>query len=454
MSGAQEQALILGFVCFFAALALTTVLLLTRVSKFGVFAVANLLFGVMIFGAEAAFGFTGWRSEILAASIVELPAVLLISWVCLALVGGLPGRLNSSPSEPVVRRPRMRNALGLAPAVLLACWISGVLVGLAWPSPAMQPYSSAPVQFLAFKWPISISQTIFAGLASAAFAMAAMSVSSAPVLRLRNGAFAISMAMLATIGGESALLAGVRLWSGNRDRFKIIDSLFFFETIFAVVCFASLVFGVMLRYTPAIAATVLKRVHNGWLPARERLESSGWQSMAGGRTRGVTRVTYRIEEAARLAGLSPPDAERAVAAVQLLAVMLHPSTETGGVTPEAARELYDMEQEILRDEVLASKLRSSLRRRADIAGTPPLYVAPLQDALKAALDLTDTLGVGQEAKARPLWFHLTAVAAEDAGLLDGDGAWRRFGNEEERSAAEEAYRLAKGRLRSQVFGRP
>lgn len=451
MSAAQQQALILGVVCLSTALALATILLLTRVSKFGVFAVANFLLGAVIFGAEVAFGFSGWRSEILAASVVELPAVLLISWVCLALVGGLPGRLNSPPSEPVVRHPWLRRVLGWAPAALLACWMLGVLAGLAWPSPAMHPYASAPAQFLAFKWPISISQTVYASLAATAFAMAATSVSSASVLRVRNGAFAVSMAMLALIGGESALLAGARLWVDSQNRREVVNSLLVFETAVAVVCFASLIFGVALRYTPVIAAAVLSKVHTGWLPARERLESSGWQSLAGGRTRGVARVTYRIEEAARLAGLTRLDAERAVAAIQLIAVMRDPSTETGGITPEAARELHDMEEEILRDEELASKIRSSLQRRADTGDVRPLYVAPLQDALKAALDLTDTQGC--RAEKRPVWFHLAALAAVDAGLVDWSGTLEQFGNGEERSAAVEAYRSAKGRLSSQVFGR-
>ena len=302
MSAAQHQALILGVVCLLAALALTVVLLLTRISKFGVFAVANLMLGSMIFGAEVVFGFTGWRLEILAASVVELPAVLLISWVCLALSGGLPGRLNQPPSEPVVRRPRFRRALGRAPVVLIACWMLGVIVGLVWPSPAMQPYSAAPVQFLAFKWPISVSQTVYAGLSAAVFAMAATSVPGARVLRLRNGAFAISMAMLALIGAESAIIAGARLWVGAQSRREVIHYLFVFETAIAVLCFASLVFGLTLRYTPAIAATVLSKVHNSWLPARERLESFGWQAVTGGRTRGVSRFACRIEEAARLAG--------------------------------------------------------------------------------------------------------------------------------------------------------
>jgi len=454
VSAAQQQALVLGFICLCTAFMLTAVLALTRASKFGIFAVANFLLGAALFGTQVVFGFSGWRSEILAASVVELPAVFLISWVCLAQVGGGPNRPSSSPSEPVVRRPWLRGVLGWAPVALLVSWAFAVLVGLAWPSPAMQPYASAPVQFVLFKWPISISQTVYAGLAAAVFAMAAMSRSSAPVLRLRNGAFSISMVSLALVGGESALIAGVRWWVAGQRRREIIDSLLVFETIIAVVCFAFLVFGLTLRYTPVVAAAVLRKVHTGWLPARERLESSGWQAVAGGRTRGVARVTYRVEEAARLAELPQSDTERAVAAIQLIAVMRASSTKGGGITPDAARELYDMEKEILRDDVLGPKIQASLRRRADTRSSQSLYAAPLEDALKAALDLTDTHKGEADARARPLWFHLVAVASADAGLIDKGDLWKRFGNGSESSAATEVYRTAKGRLRSQVFGGP
>lgn len=210
MSVAQQQALILGSICLAAALVLAVVLALTRASRFGVFAVINFLLGAVLFGTQVAFGFAGWRSEVLAASVVELPAVFLISWVCLAQVGGVSDGTNTSPSEPVVRRPRLRRVLGWAPVALLAPWAFAVFVGFAGPSAAMQPYAPAPVQFLLFKWPMSISQTVYAGLAAAVFAMAAVSRASAPVLRLRNGAFSVSMASLALVGAETTLTAGVR----------------------------------------------------------------------------------------------------------------------------------------------------------------------------------------------------------------------------------------------------
>lgn len=454
MSAAQQQALILGAICLGAAVVLAAVLIMNRVSRFGVFAIINFLLGALLFWAQVVFGFSGWRSEILAASVVELPAVFLISWVCLAQAGGVEGGRSISPSEPVVRRPWLRQTLGWAPLALLVPWIFAVLLGFAWPSAAMQPYAPAPVQFLLFKWPISISQMILAGLAAAVFAMAAISRTSASVLRLRNAAFSVSMASLALVGGESALTAAVRWWVEGPRRREIIDSLLIFETVLAVVCFATLILGLTLRYTPVVASAVLRKVHTGWLPARERFESSGWQAVAGGRTRGVSRVTYRLEEAARLAGISRPDADRALAAIQLIAVMQDPSTEKGGITPQAARELYEMENEIAQDEVLGPKIQASLQRRIDTDGSGSPYAAPMQDALKAALDLTDTRGYDANEAPRPMWFHLVAVASADAGLIDGEHVVRQLGKQVENSQAAEAYRVAKGRLRSQAFRRP
>lgn len=454
MSVAQQQALILGTICLAAALVLTVVLALTRASRFGVFAVINFVLGAALFGSQVAFGFAGWRSEVLAASVVELPAVFLISWVCLAQAGGLARGTNTPPSEPVVRRPRLRRVLGWAPVALLAPWAFAVVVGFAWPSAAMQPYAPAPVQFLLFKWPMSISQTIYAGLAAAVFAMAAVSRASAPVLRLRNAAFSASLVCLALVGGETTITAGVRWWVVGTRRREIIDPLLVFETVLAVVCFATLILGLTLRYTPVVAAAVLRQVHTGWLPARERLESSEWQAMAGGRTRGVARITYRLKEAARLAGIPQPDADRALAAVRLIAVMQDPSTEKGGITPEAARELYEMENEIAQDEVLGPKIQASLQRRADSYGSGAPYAASLQDALKAALDLTDTRKCDADEAPRPMWFQLVAVASADAGLIDEEHAMRQLGERADESAAAEVYRAAKGRLRTQVFRRP
>ena len=78
-----------------------------------------------------------------------------------------------------------------------------------------------------------------------------------------------------------------------------------------------------------------------------------------------------------------------------------------------------------------------------------MYAAPLQDALKAALDLTDKRGELDEGW--PLWFYLAAVASADAGLVDRDMFWEQLGNRAEGSAALELYASAKSRLRSRAF---
>ena len=89
MSAAQDQAFLLCVICLSTALVLAVVLLLTKLSRFGVFAVANFLIAGLLFGTQVVFGFSGWRSEVLAASVSELPVVFLVSWVCLAQAGGL-----------------------------------------------------------------------------------------------------------------------------------------------------------------------------------------------------------------------------------------------------------------------------------------------------------------------------------------------------------------------------
>lgn len=451
MSAAQQQAFVLCFICATSALVLTVVLAFSRATRFGVFAILNLFLASALFGTQVVFGFSGWRSEILAASASELPVVFLVSWVCSAQAGGPTSRPGSPPSEPAVRRPWLRRVLYRAPAILLGLWGAATLMGLVWPSPAMQAHARAPVQFLLFKWPISLGQMIFATLATTVFVVAAVSPASAKVLRLRNVAFALSLGSLALIAAESALFAGVRFWAPDERRGDLIDMLLSFEAVAAGLSFATLALGLALRYTPAIAAAVVREAYTGWLPARERLEALGWHATAGGRTRGIARATYRIEEAAELVGLSRSDKEKSVATVQLMAVMRDTSSETGRITPQSARELYDLEKEILHDEALTSKISAFLGRRRELPDRPYSHAVPMQEALKAALDLSDNDHM--DAKKRPLWFHLASIASVDVGLTDANLVRRCFGSQAEHAEAAKAYQTARDKLRSRTFGK-
>ncbi len=108
MSAAQHQALVLGGVSFVAFVIFLCFLIPSRRTKFSVFAACNLLFVALMFGAVALVDLSGGRAEIMVAVMTELPVVLIVAWVCLALAGGLPSRL---PAEPVARRPWLRTIL-------------------------------------------------------------------------------------------------------------------------------------------------------------------------------------------------------------------------------------------------------------------------------------------------------------------------------------------------------
>lgn len=106
----------LGSVSFVAFIFFLCFLLPPRRTKSSVFAACNLLFVVLMFGAVALVDLSGGRAEIMVAVMTELPVVLIVAWVCLALAGGLPAQL---PAEPVMGRPWLRAILGSAPLVLL-----------------------------------------------------------------------------------------------------------------------------------------------------------------------------------------------------------------------------------------------------------------------------------------------------------------------------------------------
>src|SRR5215208_4407378 len=61
--------------------------------RFSVFAACHLVFVALMFGAVALLDLSGGRAEIMVAVMTELPVVLIIAWVCLALAGGLPAQL-------------------------------------------------------------------------------------------------------------------------------------------------------------------------------------------------------------------------------------------------------------------------------------------------------------------------------------------------------------------------
>ena len=447
MSAAQHQALLLGGVSFIAFIFYLCFLLPSRRTKFSVFAACNLLFVALMFGAVAVVDLSGGRAEIMFAVMTELPVVLIVAWVCLALAGGLSARPGTLPAEPVARRPWLRTILGLAPLVLLLSVGLATALGLVWPSPAMRVYAPAPPQFFILKASIMAPEGLYSGLAALVFVRAGR----APALKRRfyfkNLAFALGMGCIALIAVESTIFAGLRVWLTGEDRRAILEMLNTVEACLAVTCILAFAVGLSLRYTPAVATTLLHRLQTGWLKTQEQFESYEWRAVSSGAADRLAHASKAVVAACRLKGLSESDTQRALATIQLVAVMRDPSSETQHITPEAARKLYELQQEILRDDVLASKISWAAGWRSRAREPQTVKSAPLHDALKVALDLVDNQREGEGLRTPPLWYYIVAASAADAKMIDPAQVSAQLRDGAERRVAVEAYDAAKRALR-------
>jgi hypothetical protein len=447
MSAAQHQALVLGGVSFVAFVVFITFLLPSRKTKFSVFAACNLLFVALTFGAVALLDLSGGRAEILVAVMTELPVVLIVAWVCLALAGGLPAQLGALPAEPVARRPWSRAILLSAPLVLLLSVCLATAVGLVWPSPALRVYAPAPPQFLALKGTIMVPEALYSGLAAVVFVMAGRMPGLKRRFYFKNLAFSIGMACIAAIALGSTVFAGLRVWLSGGDRRAILESLNTLEAFLAITCIVAFTAGLSLRYTPAVATTLLHRLQTGWLNAQEEFESLEWQAVSSGAADRLTYASEAVVAACHFRGLSDSDTQKALATIRLVAVMRDPSSETQHITPDAARKLYELQEEILCDDVLASKISWAAGWRSRAQEPQTVKSAPLHDALKAALELVDNHGQSEGVRTPPLWYYIVAVSAADAKMIDPTHLSMQLRDGAERRAAVEAYDTAKRALR-------
>jgi hypothetical protein len=447
MSAAQHQALVLGGVSFVAFIIFLCFLLPPRGTKFSIFAACNLLFVALMFGAVGLIDLAGGRAEIMVAVMTELPVVLIVAWVCLALAGGLPSRFGTLPAEPVARRPWLRTLLVSAPLVLGVSVGLATVVGLVWPSPAMRVYAPAPPQFFVLKALMMAPEGLYSGIASVVFVMAGWTSGLKRRFYYKNLAFSVGMACIALIAVESTIFAGSRVWfsgDGGRALLKTLNTL---EACLAIVCILAFIAGLSLRYTPTVAATLLYRLQSGWLHAQEEFESHEWQAVSSGAADRLAHASRAVVEACHLRGLSTSHTERALATIRLVAVMRDPSSETQNITPDAARKLYELQQEILCDDVLASKISWAAGWRSRPHEPQTVKSAPLHDALKAALELVDNDVESEGERTPPLWYYIVAVSAADAKMIDPAQVSKQLRDGPEHRAAVEAYDSAKRLLR-------
>jgi hypothetical protein len=147
--------------------------------------------------------------------------------------------------------------------------------------------------------------------------------------------------------------------------------------------------------------------------------------------------------------------EKALATIRLVAVMKDPSSETQHITPEAARKLYELQEEILSDDVLASKISWAAGLRSRAREPQTVKSAPLHDALRAALDLIDDHGTDVSVETRPLWYWIAAVSAADAKIIDPPvHASAHPGDHEGYRAAADAYYAARTSIMTSENGGP
>jgi hypothetical protein len=290
-------------------------------------------------------------------------------------------------------------------------------------------------------------EVLYSGIAAVVFVMAGLAPGLKRRFYFKNLAFSIGMVCIALIALESTVFAGLRVWLSGEGRRVILETLNILEACLAISCILAFTAGLSLRYTPAVATTLLHRLQTGWLQTQEQFESLEWQAVSSGAADRLAHASDAVVEACRIKGLSEPDVQKALATIRLVAVMRDPSSETQHITPDAARKLYELQQEILCDDVLASKISWAAGWRSRAHEPQTVKSAPLHDALKAALDLVDNDGEGEGVRTPPLWYYIVAVSAADAKMIDPSQVSVQLRDGVEHRAAVEAYDLAKRTLR-------
>jgi hypothetical protein len=442
MSQGQLQWLGLALVCFVGFSLLLGLWLLGRKSRFVVVFGICMLLSSSVFCLLAVLNPVGLRQQVAAALAPELLFISIFAWICLAQAGALPVRAEA-PLPALLNRPRLRSVLRRSPLVLGTVWLSAFVVGMVWPSPAMQPLAHAPVSYLLFKWPLMQTEAFYAALTSAVFLTAAGREVPDRRLRAKNVAFAVAAFCGSMVALNAALNAAVRFWVVDVNlRWALVGLQLRIELILASLSIVAAAVGLALQYKPVLSTTLLQRLQSAWLNAYDRFESLRWRSVAVGKAREVTRASYHLARAAEWLGLPESNKERALEVVELLVAMKNASPEEEALNPLSARELYEVQTEILRNHALASRFTRSASWGFTAAEPQSILSVQHYDALGAALEIIGETQEDSQDPVRPLWYHLAAVSAVDAGLAQR-ARTEILACQPEYAMAFEAYQKAK-----------
>ena len=388
-----------------------------------------------------------WRAEALMYLAMELPFAFVVAAVCLAQAGLVPGRRAAAMGE-VAKHPWLRSVLAVAPAVLLGSWVLAAVAGVAHPVPALQSFSPAPPEFLAFKGIVVLPQIFYSGLAAWLFLGAAGPTAPAFSLRLKNFCFSVGTFswVLLALNSSAHALERVLFPDGTREvavaTHLVLEPWLLAASALAFAC------GLSLVYAPVVDELLLRRLYLNFFGLRDRFESLRWHLVRGARPRGLIRVLHYARDAASRLDMPEHDTERTLTALQLARILGASSTNPEHVFSRTAEQLHPLQKEATKDRNLASTIRWPRSYSPDAAagnGLETLASDPFPEALAAAMLITHTVLGEADADGleRTLWYHLTVVAAKDAGVVPGGWPDEAPENHLLRHKAQRAYQDAK-----------
>ena len=162
-------------------------------------------------------------------------------------------------------------------------------------------------RFFALKGLIMVPEGLYSGVAAVVFVMAGRAPGLKRRFYFKNLAFSVGMVCIALIALKSTAFAGLRVWLSGECRRVILETLNTLEACLAISCILVFTAGLSLRYTPAVATTLLHRLQTGWLSTQEHFEFLEWRAVSAGAADRLTYASDAIVEACRIKGLSESD---------------------------------------------------------------------------------------------------------------------------------------------------
>ncbi len=408
-------------------------------------------FASIAFGASAYFGFSSWQAQVLGSLLRELPYYVILSSVCLAQAGWrLTRRGLSHATVPahVMARPRLRRALTTAPAMLLASWLVLGVLQFIWPSPALQLFAPAPPQFLLFSLLTSVPDGLYTALITYTFCLAAGPAAPTRYLRLKNMLFSIGASAWFLMLLNANVYAAERVFL-PRPLLEITTGAHLtLEKTFIISSAVAFAIGLVVPRAPKENPVLARWVYPRLLRLQEAFEEARWHTVKGNKLRNLVRGSYYATQAARSLRIGSYDTELLHTTIQLTAILSSHADRTR-ITPDKARELLDLQTEVLKEQALLEGTPQSKEWMSELPDKDKIPAPPLHRALNAAVDFTDRSDHREDLHGSewPLWYYLAAVVVEDLGYADPSAIRSVRERHTDYNKAQAAYTNAKNAAR-------